>query len=267
MAIAISAAVSTSTNPGVDLTVTGLTVTAGFTLTITRAWAGQTGKVRGASSAIVTGATMVVTDYESPIDGTSTTWTITEYNASGAIVGTASSSALTVSLASVWISDPLAPGAACPIALHANALEQVDYSRDGGPSAVIGAASPVALVGQRHIASGIDVDIKCPGLADATNALAVLNTADPVCIRVPAGAAYAVLPSVAYISAATVSRSSRTMKYGGTMSVIRWSGDLVRAPAVPVVAPSRTYADLAAASATYSGLPTLYTDYLAALRG
>lgn len=265
MAVAIAAAPNLTGNPCADLTVTGLTATIGSTLTIVRSWAGESAPVRSAQSATLTGTTMIAQDTECPF-GIPVSYAVTVYNASGAIVGQASTS-VTLDVDRVWISDALAPGTAAAVRLHTEALAQLTYSRQGQVSGVLGSSLPVGVLGPRLVAARVPLDLSCHTAAEEAAALAVLIQADPVCVRVPAADKYRQLPALCYVTADDVVLQPLDAQSGGGHSRIGLTVSLVRAPSIPVVVSTRTLADLMDEAGTLGDLAALYGTLLDLQRG
>lgn len=239
----------------------------GDTINVWRTVDGIRRPVRGCRRINVVGSGFTV-DYE-PALGRQVSYDIEILSGvcAGVVVTTATTT-LTGS-ASGWLSDPLAPATAIPVyadvgpngepGLDFDALATWDYKATVSKLDVMGTSEPVALVGQRQTAAGIDVKVTTLATAQS-NALRVLLKQAAVLLFRPLATWASGLPGLAYVVAPDIVESPINEKMGGQM--VGWSikSDTVAPPAAQVVVPTVTYG-------TVSGNYTTYASFAAAHTG
>lgn len=249
--------------PSADIAISGLSGDVTNTLSVWRSVAGARTELRGGARGVL-GVATILSDWECPF-ATDVTYQVTEYKASGAVVGTAQSLPFQMDPGKVWISDPLNPSASCVVpALDAVAIGSLTYSRPGAIVSIIGSDTPVLSAGIRSVATGIPLDMLAFTVGQRLSLLSVLQFADPVLVRVPAGDKYSNLPPLAYCSADSIVVVPWANQSGATLQL---SVTLVKPPTANIVVPSRTYGDLPAEASSYGDLLALYSNYLSVIRG
>lgn len=242
-----------------------VTVAGAQTVTVWRTTGGQRVKVRGADNVLATDVFFIV-DYEVPLARD------VQYTASidGGAEGPASTAYIPSDTA--WLQDPLSPSQSAPLrttsgdgaVISSRALTSLTYAMPTSLVQVLGATYPVALGGTRSQAQRIPFDLFC-NVAEATSKIAsILNTAFPVLLRpLPV---MDPLPPVCFMSIPQVDRQPVTTFIGGTLT--RWSltADLVAGPAISVIVPVWSYADVSALWATYGDATATGRTYLDFLR-
>lgn len=261
MALAIAATSGLGPQPSIDVTATGVT---GSSVTVWRNWAGRRVELRGVKSAPALAGTMAWTDYEAPLD-VAVTYQITVRSISGAILGSAQSSSVTITSPMPWLSDPLAPAVATPISrmIMPSAAEQL-FERESVVALPIGSRLPVSISDVEREASGVALVFSVSDATELEAIRAVLRSASPFLLRVPA-AEGTLLPALAYCHAKAV----QLLRPGNAMPLYRiaMSVTLVREQAAHVMVPPRTYARLLAEATDYADLLGQRQNYLGVLRG
>jgi hypothetical protein len=239
-------------------------------ITVYRSWLGNRLEVRGGKRAEVAGDFLLV-DYEVPL-GTPVAYTSVGYDVAGTPSQESSSTTQTVSVAEVWLQDPLDPTTALRAGLTiprddlmvvAPSFEQGAYSSDSSRSTVVGSSLAVARMGTRQAATGMPLTIDA-GSPTSSAALKLLLDQQPLlCVRPPS----TLIPDLGGLAYLAVSSYVPKPYNGWTRTTYSLVGDVVRGPGASIVVSPRTYDDLLDESATYGGLITLYSTYVDLLRG
>lgn len=247
--------------PDVSIDLAGLS---GATINVWRSAAGRRVLVRGFKGRTLVGNVYALTDYEAPFD-IPVVYDVECVNASGVLVDTGTSVAVTLDVDTPWIQDALAPSVSCAVVVGGDSLTGANLRRDGGVVAVNGAAEPVGQGGVRRVGAGIPLSFHCSSEAVETQVLTVLRSADPLVVRTPAE--YRILPRLAYVT--TSEWQIHIPESGGgpdAWSKILGSVDIVAAPAASVVVPVRTYGTVKSTNTTYTAVRAT-GSYLVILRG
>lgn len=255
--------------PRVEVLISPMPVDAD-TVTVWRSYdGGNRAVVRGANSASVSGDFLVV-DYWAPF-GVEVTYYCQSADVDGVPSTTSdASTAVTLDVADVWLSDPLDPGSSLMVPmtgqpglrLSDEAFTTVNFPLTVTTAEVIGQSVPLGFAGTRQAATSTVLDLLSPSKTESDALKALLDQAYPVCVRVPLSVAD--IDPLVYASIDTLTRAR--LGYSG---VTRWTMGVtsVREPGVSVVIAVRTYADLDSEAATYADLATRYATYLDAQRG
>lgn len=268
MIIAAAPGESTSSNPHVDIVVTALP-TGTATLSVWRSVDGVRNPVRDLTNVTIYGGDeWPATDWEAPF-GREIVYDTVAWSASGATLGSAQSTAVTLAIASPWISDPLAPGNASQVRFTADSWTSLTRSRGGGSVPIAGSSLPVAVTDVRNAGAGIPIGIYAPQ-SDVATVRDILNQADPVLLRVPSVHSLPI-PGAAYLTAADVVEQILWVQRAGVVvaegSIFSMAADLVAAQNLPVAVPPRTWRDLLDEAATWADVTALYATWTDLLRG
>jgi hypothetical protein len=259
--------------PRVEITLTDLTPTTN-TVTIWRTADGKRQAVRGVRQRGVVSADFF-TDYETPL-GRAVSY---EVEVTSGVNAQAPSSPATVTLntASGCIQDPLNPSSAIPVHgtrgpngeanLRGQAMKTFEYKADMSILPVLGSPDPVALIGQRMAASGVDMSLATRAAQEAADLRNLLQQAPLVLVR-PLPVWAAALPGLCYLASGTPVEQPVDEAWGG--SLIWWElvGSLVAAPTMNVLVPLWTYGDVKALWGTYQQAQTALSgkSYLEVLK-
>jgi hypothetical protein len=247
--------------PRVEITITDLTPTTN-TVTVWRTADGKRQAVRGARKRSMVSADFVI-DYEVPL-GRVVTY---ELEVTSGINAQVSSSKPTVKVSSPsgCIQDPLVPGSAVPVYgergpdgkanLRGQALKTFEYKADMSIIPILGSPDPVALMGQRMAASGVDTSLATRAAQEAANLRNLLQQAPLVLVRPLPGWASA-LPGLCYMAAGAPAELPVDEAWGGSLIWWELKGDLVAAPTMNVIVPLWTYGDVKALWGTYQQAQT-----------
>lgn len=247
--------------PRVEVTITDLTPTTN-TVTIWRTADGKRQAVRGARKRDIVGSDFV-TDYEVPL-GRLVSYEIEVVSGLNAQVS-APAQAVTVNSTTGYIQDPLMPGSAVAISVDAlgagkatlqgDALRALEYAADMSVINILGSPDPVAIMGQRMAAAGVDMSMMTDAAQDGANLRNLLKQAPLVLVR-PLPGWGASLASLCYLAVSKPIEIPIDAEWGG--SLIRWelNGDLVAAPTMNVLVPLWTYGDVKALWGTYQQAQT-----------
>lgn len=257
-------ALTTAPCPRVQITITDFDPFDNV-ITVWRTADGKRSRVRGARDWTIIGAD-TVTDYEAPLGVPS------EYSI---IVSEGISAQLEITPASItlndtkgWIQDPIDPSTAVPLypdvgpngepSFTYEALKRFDYEAGVSLINILGSDTPVALIGQRMVASNVPFHMFTDVAQQSTNLRNLLKQAAPVLIR-PLPTWARALPASCYLSVATVSELPVDESFGG--QVVEWqlTANLVSAPTVSVIIAVITYGDVQALYSTYQQAQTQFT--------
>ena len=247
--------------PRVDVTITDVTPTDNV-VTVWRTADGKRQAVRGARKWTVNGSN-AVTDYEAPLGRTvAYDVEVTSGLNSGAGVTQQTTS---VASATWWIQDPLVPSSAIAVDvsrqdsskpyLTAAAVKSLEYAAGVNIIPILGSSQPVALMGQRLAAAGVDFSM-FTNTATVTTQLRNLLQQTPLLLVRSNGVRNNGVPGLAYYAAAKPVEHPVTVGFGGTLTNWEIRGDLVAAPAMNVLVPVWTYGTVAALWATYQQAQT-----------
>lgn len=247
--------------PRVEITVTNLST--GTTIyNIWRTSDGVRTVVRGARNRSTVGSDALI-DYESPL-GRPVTYDIEVVSGVTATSPTTPGTT-TVTSSTWWIQDPLAPSSAIPLAvsqqdtaiptLTAAAVKALAYAADINIIPILGSSLPVALMGTRQVASGVDFSMFTRA-AEATTTLRNLIQQTPLLLVRTNGVRNDGVPGLAYFASAKPVEVPVTVAYGGTLTNWQLQGDLVAAPSLNVLVPIWTYGTVQALWATYQQAQT-----------
>jgi hypothetical protein len=230
---------------------------------------GKRRPVRGARRRSVVGSDFV-TDYEAPLNRT------ISYDLeilSGVCAGVTVTTATTTITSSVsgWLSDPLAPSSAVPVygdvgpngepGLDFDAFGQFEYKSAVSEMVVMGSDEPVALVGQRQAANGIDLNASTFAGTQTTALRSLLKQAGVLLLRPVSGWASGI-PGLCYLAAPSVLEQSVNEKMGGSMVAWKIKGDIVAPPAANATVPTTTYGTVSGNYATYAAFVAAHPGQL-----
>lgn len=250
--------------PRVGVTVDGL----GAGNTVYNLWRTSDGArtvVRGARNRSTVDSDYVI-DYEAPL-GRPVSYDIEVVTGTNYLAATFPDTA-TVTSSTWWIQDPLVPSSAIPLAVNhqdttipnltAAAVKALAYAADINIIPILGSSQPVALMGTRQVASGVDFSMFTRA-AEATTTLRDLIQQTPLLLVRTNGVRNDGVPGLAYFASAKPTEMPVTVAYGGTLTQWQLQGDLVAAPSLNVLVPIWTYETVAALWATYQQAQTTLT--------
>ena len=247
--------------PRVEITLTDFTPTTN-NVTVWRTADGKRQAVRGYRRKDMVSADAVI-DYEAPL-GRDITYEVEVLSGVNA-QALAPKATTRVNAVSGCIQDPLVPSTAVPVHgdfgpngkayLRDTAMKQLEYAADISMLQVLGSPDPVALLGQRMAASGVDMSMSTRAAQHATNLRNLLQQAPLVLVR-PLPAWSSGLPGLCYLASGKPTELPVDEAWGG--SLIRWQlvGDLVASPNMNVLVPLWTYGDVKALWGTYQQAQT-----------
>jgi hypothetical protein len=230
---------------------------------------GKRRPVRGARRRSVVGSDFV-TDYEAPLNRS------ISYDLeilSGVCAGVTVTTATTTITSSVsgWLSDPLAPSSAVPVygdvgpngepGLDFDAFGQFEYKSEVSELIVMGTDEPVALVGQRQAANGIDLNATTLAGTQTTALRSLIKQAGVLLLRPVSGWASGI-PGLCYLAAPSVLEQSVNEKMGGSMVAWKIKGDIVAPPAANAAVPTTTYGTVSGNYATYAAFVAAHPGQL-----
>lgn len=247
--------------PRVEITITDLTPTTN-TVTLWRTADGKRQAVRGARKRSIVSADFII-DYEAPL-GRPVTYEIEVTDGVNAQAA-APQQSTRLDSETGCIQDPLVPGMSVPVHgkrgpngeanLRGKAMQAFEYAADMSIVGILGSPDPVALMGQRMAAGGVDLSLATNAAQEAADLRNLLQQAPLVLVRPLPGWA-AALPGLCYLAAEAPVELPVTESWGG--SLIWWGlvGDLVAAPTMNVLVPLWTYGDVKALWGTYQQAQT-----------
>lgn len=259
--IAVTGYTNAAPSPRVEIVLASIPGTA-VTTTVVRSVAGKQATVRGALKGSSIGG-FAVTDYEAPLN-VPITYIATSYNSGGGAVSQSPISATVTltdsSAAYMWISDPLQPSSALKMLVEVGTAASLTYTAPAETLAPIGRPEPIAVIGTRRIAGGVQVRLASFTLAEAAAARDLLDSAGVLCLR-PAVSQR--MPALGYVAPADIVETP--VGYAGA---VVWSldSDLVAASGATVMVPFHTYAELLDAHSTYAEVLAAKATYLDVLR-
>lgn len=239
-------------------------------ITVYRSWLGNRVEVRGGKRAEVAGAFLLV-DYEVPL-GTPVSYSSVGYDVAGIPSLESPLTTQTVSVADVWLQDPLDPTTALAAGLAnprsdlmvvAPSFDQGVYTSEVVKSTVVGSSLPVARPGTRQAASGMPLTIVAGTPSDSAALGMLLDQSPVLCVRAPSD----LVPYVGGLAYIAFTSYQPRLFRGWQSGIFSLSGDVVRAPGAGIVVSPRTFDDLLDESATFNGLLTLYPTFIDLLRG
>lgn len=260
--------------PRVGITITGLGAGADSVVSVWRIADGARNPVRGARRAIMRDSTYVV-DYDAPL-GRPVTY---EVEVISGPVGPSrtTSAAVTVLSDSAWIMDPLVPQSAVAIkrrmssagepVFMVDAMRNFEYQAKVSMFDVMGSDRPMALIGQRSAAKGINVSLITDMAEQNTRVRNLLKQSSTLLVRVPPSVTDAIEGSC-FLAVATAGEESRMAHTGNALTTWAIQGDTVAAPAIRVLTALFTYGDVKILFSTYQQKQTAMAgkNYLADLK-
>lgn len=259
--------------PRVGLTITALGVGGDSVLSVWRTADGLREPVRGARRATFVDSAYVI-DYDAPL-GRPITYEVEAI--SGPSGGQrVTSSAVTVNSDAAWIMDPLVPQTAVAISRRLSrnggvvfmvtAMRDFEYQADVSMIDVMGSDRPMALIGRRSAAKGIDISLLTDMAEQNSRVRDLFAQTGQILVRVPP-AVSSTLPGSCFLAVATVGETSRKPHTGSEVTTWTIKGDTVAAPAFQVLTATFTYGDVAILFGTYQQKQDAATgSYLADLK-
>lgn len=242
--------------PRVGITLTGLDASGPSRVTLYRSTAGgQRRIVRGWNQRLVYGSDYSI-DYEAPL-GREVVYTLEVI--SGAVIPPVLLGSTFLDVPMGFIQDPLLPLGALGLSsgleldqvpvLTDSVFRKLQYDIESSSVRILGSREPVAMTGQRMVASGIDFSVFTEAAEHGTRLRNLLMEGGVVLVRpLPS---WGPLPDLVY----TVPSVSEEPVYdAGGVTLTRWtlSGDSVRPPSIDVLVALWTYDQVAALHATYA---------------
>lgn len=247
----------------VEITITDLPPTTN-SITIWRTADGRRKAIRDFRNVQVVGSDFV-TDYEPPLNRL-VTYEL-EVTAGEGVDGPATTEniTLTTSTAYGWIQDPLVPETAIKVyavagpagepTLLPSAISQLEYEADISVIKIMGSDEPVALLGQRMVASNVPFHFFTDAAQQATNLRNLLKQAPVLLIR-PGSDWGPSLPGQCYVAPPVPQEIPSGIIYGHEYTEWKFASSLVRAPSMKLVVPFWTYGDWQALWSTYQQAQT-----------
>lgn len=247
--------------PRVEITLTHFTPTSN-TVTVWRTADGKRQSVRGFRKRTLVGSDFVI-DYEVPL-GREVTYEIEVTSGINAQVA-APAATTQVNSESGALQDPLVPGSSVAVYgergpggqpyLRDQALKQIEYAADMSIMQILGSPDPVALMGERMSAGGVDMSMSTRAAQSAADLRNILKQAPLVLVR-PLPDWAGALPGLCYLAAGKPTELPVDEAWGGQL--IRWQlvGDLVAAPTMNVLVALWTYGDIKELWTTYQQAQT-----------
>lgn len=247
--------------PRVEITLTDLTPTDNV-VNVWRTADGKRQAVRGARKWTVNGSNFVI-DYEAPTNR-SVAYDVEVTSGLNNGVGVTQQT-ITVPCDQWIIQDPLVPSSAIALEvsrqdstkpyLTAAAVKTLEYVSGVTIVPIIGSSEQVALMGQRSIASNVDLSMYT-NVPEVTTQLRNLLQQTPLLLVRSNGLRNDGMPGLAYYAAAKPGEHPITVAFGGTLTQWELKGDLVAAPTMNVLVPVWTYGAVAALWGTYQAPQT-----------
>ena len=243
--------------PRVGVTVTGLGTSSASVVSVWRVADGERNPVRGARRTTMTDSSYVV-DFDAPL-GRPITYEVEVISGpSGA--SRVTSSSVTVSSDTGWITDPLVPQSAVQVSRRmvpggeivfaVSAMAKLDYVADAQVFKILGSDRPMALFGQRMAAAGIDFSLITNAAEQNARLANLLKSTAQLLVRVPASWTTAI-PGSCFTVVGSVSEVPVEASIGGALSSWSLTGDTVAAPTIKVLTATFTYGDVALLTSTY----------------
>lgn len=189
------------------------------------------------------------------------------FDPDGTSLGFITSPAVTLPVTDTWVSQPLDPRRAVKVDLTDASAADLTRGFDGSTVYTDGASVGVWIGGRRRGLEGVVLEFETSTQADMDTLQSVLGGYDGddqvavLCVRTPP--AFSRLPRTLFLSAPKPTESDINVRYGGTLTVLRVTGDEVRRPAPALTAALLTYADIDLFFGTYSAIDANYGSYLA----
>lgn len=259
----------------VEITIADLPPTSNI-VNLWRTADGRRRRVRSYSGVEVVGSDFT-TDYEAPLNRT-ISYEIEVLSGVGA--GGPDGSG-TISLAPSdgcgYIQDPLNPESAIKVyatagpngepTLLTSAVAKLQYHMDVEEIPIMGWNEPVALIGQRMVASNVPFDMFTDAAQQSTNLRNLLLNSAIVLIR-PGTDWGSSLPGLCYIAPPDPEELPIGVTFGAAYTEWKFAANLIAAPELAIVIPFWTYQDWQALWATYQAAQTQYSGktYLAVRR-
>ncbi len=247
--------------PRVEITITNLAPTTSI-VNVWRTADGEREAVRSARRRSVTGADYVV-DYEVPF-GRAVQYDLeilTGVSAQAVVVP----QTVTVNSDYWCIQDSLIPSSAIAIDvsrqdsshpyLTAAAVKQLEYAAGTTIIPILGSSKPVALMGQRSVAAGVDFSMFTNTAGVTTKLRNLIQQTSLLLVR-SNGARNDGIPGLVYYAAAKPVEHPVTVSWGGTLTNWQLTGDSVAAPSMNVLVPIWTYGKVQALWVTYQQAQT-----------
>lgn len=247
--------------PRVGVTVDGLS-TGSTVYTLWRTADGKRAAVRAARYRTATGSDFVW-DFEAPLNRN------VLYDVevvSGTQLGQPTSPATVTVPCTTWaVQDPLVPSSAIALqvtntdqglpTLTAAAVKTLEYDAGVTILPIIGSPEPIALVGGRQLATGLDLSMFTRMVETTTKLRNLIQTAPLLLVR-SSGLRNDGVPGLAYFVSAKPVEQPQTVAFGGTLTRWQLTGDLVASPSLSVLVPVWTYGNVQDLWATYQQAQT-----------
>jgi hypothetical protein len=243
--------------PRVGLTVSGLGI-AESTATLWRTADGVRSPVRGARRVSMVEAGFVI-DYDAPL-GRPITYELEVLRGPGGASRTVSAP-VTVESDEAWIMDPLVPQSAIPVrrtltskgepVFMVTAMAAFEYQANVSLFEVMGSDRPMALMGQRAAARGVNLSLITDLPEQQIRVRNLFRQATQILVRVPPSVNDAI-EGTCFLAVATVSESSPTAHIGNPLTTWTIQGDTIAAPAVKALTAMFSYGDVQILFNTYA---------------
>jgi hypothetical protein len=129
-------------------------------------------------------------------------------------------------------------------------MRDFEYAAGVSMIDVMGSDRPMALIGRRSAAKGIDISLVTDMAEQNSKVRALFAQAGQVLVRVPPSVSDT-MPAACFLAVATVSETSRKPHTGSEVTTWAIKGDTVQAPTLKVLTATFTYGDVALLFSTY----------------
>jgi len=174
--------------------------------------------------------------------------------------------AVTVDSDTACIMDPLVPQSAVAVSRRLSrnggvvfmvtAMRDFEYAADVSLIRLMGSDRPMALIGQRAAAKGIDISLVTDMAEQNSKVRNLFAQASQVLVRVPPSISDSI-PGACFLAVATVAETSRKPHTGSEVTTWAIKGDTVAAPTIKVLTATFTYGDVEILFSTYGQKQTL----------
>jgi len=135
-------------------------------------------------------------------------------------------------------------------------MRDFEYAADVSLIRLMGSDRPMALIGQRAAAKGIDISLVTDMAEQNSKVRNLFAQASQVLVRVPPSISDSI-PGACFLAVATVAETSRKPHTGSEVTTWAIKGDTVAAPTIKVLTATFTYGDVEILFSTYGQKQTL----------
>lgn len=172
----------------------------------------------------------------------------------------------TVDSDTACIMDPLVPQSAVAVSRRLSrnggvvfmvtAMRDFEYQANVSMIDVMGSDRPMALIGKRSAAKGIDISLLTDMAEQNSKVRSLFSQSGQILVRVPPSVS-GTLPGACFLAVATVGETSRKPHTGSEVTTWTIKGETVAAPTIKVLTATFTYGDVEILFNTYGQKQTL----------